>query len=64
MMFRRILPYLIFWFVLACSLSSMWMIFFYILGVDIQIKGGMLLGTLTSIPIILNGQIEVKNLDK
>jgi uncharacterized transporter YbjL len=63
-MFRTILPYLIFWFVLACALSSMWMILFYILGVDIQIKGGMLLGTLTSIPIVLNGQIEVKNLDK
>ena len=63
-MFRTILPYLIFWFVLACALSSVWMIFFYILGVDIQIKGGMLLGTLTSIPIVLNGQIEVKNLDK
>jgi len=63
-MFRIILPYLIFWFVVTCALSSMWMILFYFLGVDIQIKGGMLLGTLTSIPIVLNGEIEIKNLDK
>tara|TARA_R110000772_G_scaffold162399_2_gene273605 strand:+ start:511 stop:705 length:195 start_codon:yes stop_codon:yes gene_type:complete len=64
-MFKIIIPYLIFWFILTCTLCTIWLIFFKLLfGVPMELGSGIMLGALTSIPILLMGEIEVKKLNK